>query len=70
MLEKGALENLASKISDLYMQMRGEKGETDNEQLKTEEQCTKIVYANFFLNTEKCLNPGFVVLGPFSRYRS
>lgn len=52
------------------MQMRREKGETDNEQLKTEEQCTKIVYANFFLNTEKCLNPGFVVLGPFSRYRS
>lgn len=65
------MENLASKISDLYMKMRGAKGGTDNEQIKIEEQCTKFVYANFFfLNTEKCLNPGFVVLGPLSRYRS
>lgn len=53
------------------MKMRGAKGGTDNEQIKIEEQCTKFVYANFFfLNTEKCLNPGFVVLGPLSRYRS
>lgn len=47
-MEKGALEELASKRCDFHMQVRGEKGGMDKKQLKFEEQCTKLVHAHLF----------------------
>lgn len=51
------------------MQVRGEKGEMDYKQLKLKNSAQGM-FIHACLNTEKCLNPGLVVIGPFSRYCS